>query len=81
MRAKSEELNARNEQIALQNKKLSETVQLKNKVFSVIAHDLRSPVVNILYTLHLLREEEDGEPDRKHMANIWHPVLPDAYQA
>jgi signal transduction histidine kinase len=58
LRVKSDELNARNEQIALQNKKLSETINLKNKVFSVIAHDLRSPVVNILYTLHLLREEE-----------------------
>jgi signal transduction histidine kinase len=41
-----------------QNRKLSETVALKNKVFSVIAHDLRSPVVNILYILNLLKEEE-----------------------
>ncbi len=61
LRTKSVELNARNEQIALQNKKLSETIHLKNKVFSVIAHDLRSPVVNILYTLHLLREEKDAQ--------------------
>ena len=61
LKTKSVEMNARNEQIALQNKKLSETIHLKNKVFSVIAHDLRSPVVNILYTLHLLREEKDGE--------------------
>ena len=61
LKTKSVELNARNEQIALQNKKLSDTIHLKNKVFSVIAHDLRSPVVNILYTLHLLREEKDGD--------------------
>ena len=61
LKTKSIEINARNEQIALQNKKLSETVHLKNKIFSVIAHDLRSPVVNILYTLHLLREEKDWE--------------------
>jgi signal transduction histidine kinase len=61
LKTKSVELNARNEQIALQNKKLSETIHLKNKVFSVIAHDLRSPVVNILYTLHLLREEKDAQ--------------------
>ena len=39
-------------------RKLSETIQLKNKIFSVIAHDLRSPVVNILYMLNLLKEEE-----------------------
>lgn len=55
---RTEELNSRNEQIALQNKKLSETISLKNKVFSVISHDLRSPVVNILYTLYMLKEEE-----------------------
>jgi len=54
----TDELNARNKQIALQNKKLSETISLKNKVFSVISHDLRSPVVNILYTLYMLKEEE-----------------------
>ena len=61
LRDKSNELNARNEQFVIQNKKLSETVHLKTKVFSVIAHDLRSPVVNILYTLHLLKEEESKD--------------------
>ncbi len=58
LREKSDELNARNEQIAQQNRKLSETISLKNKIFSVISHDLRSPVVNILYSLYLLKEEE-----------------------
>jgi len=47
-----------NVQLGKQNQSLSETIQLKNKVFSVIAHDLRSPVVNILYILNLLKEEE-----------------------
>jgi signal transduction histidine kinase len=41
-----------------QNKNLTDTIQLKNKIFSVIAHDLRSPVVNIQYILNLLKEEE-----------------------
>jgi signal transduction histidine kinase len=58
LKERSDELNARNEQIAHQNKRLSETISLKNKVFSVISHDLRSPVVNILYTLYMLKEEE-----------------------
>lgn len=56
--ARKEEIEEQNAKIALQNKKLSETIQLRNKVFSVIAHDLRSPVVNILYMLNLLKEEE-----------------------
>jgi len=55
---RTKELNTRNQQIAKQNKKLTETISLKNKVFSVIAHDLRSPLVNILYTLYLLKEDE-----------------------
>lgn len=42
-------------------KDLKETIQLKNKIFSVIAHDLRSPVVNILYMLNLLKEKEFKE--------------------
>ncbi len=56
--SRKEEIEKQNLRIALQNKQLSETIQLKNKIFSVIAHDLRSPVVNILYMLNLLKEEE-----------------------
>lgn len=56
--ARKEEIEEQSIRIASQNKKLSETIQLKNKIFSVIAHDLRSPVVNILYMLNLLKEEE-----------------------
>jgi signal transduction histidine kinase len=59
--ARREEIENKNIRIAIQNKQLSETIQLKNKIFSVIAHDLRSPVVNILYMLNLLKEDEFKE--------------------
>ncbi len=59
--SRKEEIEKQNAKIALQNRQLSETIQLKNKIFSVIAHDLRSPVVNILYMLNLLKEEEFRE--------------------
>jgi signal transduction histidine kinase len=59
--SRKEEIENQNARIALQNKQLSETIQLKNKIFSVIAHDLRSPVVNILYMLNLLKDEEYKE--------------------
>jgi signal transduction histidine kinase len=58
LKTRNDEIEIQNSRIALQNKQLSETLQLKNKIFSVIAHDLRSPVVNILYMLNLLKEEE-----------------------
>jgi signal transduction histidine kinase len=61
LKVRSQEIEKQNSMIALQNKKLSETIQLKNRIFSVIAHDLRSPVVNILYMLNLLKEEEYKE--------------------
>jgi signal transduction histidine kinase len=61
LKTRNEEIEKQNSMIALQNKKLSETIHLKNKIFSVIAHDLRSPVVNILYMLNLLKEKEYRE--------------------
>ena len=61
LKTRNEEIQKQSSRIALQNKQLSDTLHLKNKIFSVIAHDLRSPVVNILYMLNLLKEEEYKE--------------------
>jgi signal transduction histidine kinase len=61
LKTRNEEIEKQNTRIALQNKQLSETLHLKNRIFSVIAHDLRSPVVNILYMLNLLKEDEYKE--------------------
>jgi signal transduction histidine kinase len=61
LKSRNEEIEKQSIRIATQNKQLSETIQMKNKIFSVIAHDLRSPVVNILYMLNLLKEKEYKE--------------------
>jgi signal transduction histidine kinase len=61
LKTRNDEIEKQNGMIAMQNKQLSDTIQLKNRIFSVIAHDLRSPVVNILYMLNLLKEEEYKE--------------------
>jgi signal transduction histidine kinase len=61
LKNRNEEIEKQNVMIALQNKQLSDTIQLKNRIFSVVAHDLRSPVVNILYMLNLLKEKEYKE--------------------
>jgi len=58
LKRRNEEIENQNNRIALQNKQLSDTISLKNRIFSLVAHDLRSPVVNILYMLNLLKEEE-----------------------
>jgi signal transduction histidine kinase len=61
LKKRNEEIEKQNSMIELKNKQLSDTIQLKNRIFSVIAHDLRSPVVNILYMLNLLKEKEYQE--------------------
>ena len=61
LKTRNAEIEKQSSQIALQNKQLSDTIHLKNRIFSVIAHDLRSPVVNILYMLNLLKEKEYKE--------------------
>ena len=61
LKKRTEEIEKQNNMIAIQNKQLSDTIQIKNRIFSVIAHDLRSPVVNILYMLNLLKEKEYKE--------------------
>jgi signal transduction histidine kinase len=61
LQKRNEEIEKQSDMIAVKNKQLSDTIQLKNRIFSVIAHDLRSPVVNILYMLNLLKEKEYKE--------------------
>lgn len=61
LKTRNEEIGKQNNRIALQNTQLSDTIRLKNRIFSLIAHDLRSPVVNILYMLNLLKEKEYKE--------------------
>lgn len=61
LKTQKEEIEKQNSRIAQQNKQLTETIHLKNKIFSVVAHDLRSPVVNILYMLNLLKEKENRD--------------------
>jgi signal transduction histidine kinase len=61
LKTRTEEIEAQNFRIAFQNKQLSDTISLKNRIFALIAHDLRSPIVNILYMLNLLKEKEYKE--------------------
>jgi signal transduction histidine kinase len=57
---KNTEIEEQYKLIAEQNKKLSDTLDVKNRIFSVISHDLRSPIVNILYGLNLIKDDETG---------------------
>lgn len=62
---RTEELNTRNVEIESRNKELSEALDFKNRVFSIIAHDLKSPVASLVQNSALLdfdlsSEEQDN---------------------
>lgn len=48
-----------------QNIKLEQLNQKKDKLFSIVAHDLQSPLNSIISTLHLLAEYELEEEEKK----------------
>jgi signal transduction histidine kinase len=66
------ELIKKNNEILLQNNKLEETVDLKDKLFSIIAHDIKSPFVSILGFFELLHSNYDSysEKEKIKMINV-----------
>ncbi len=63
-------LEKKNEEINLQNTKLEEAIQTKDKFFSIIAHDLRSPFTGLLGLTEYILE---------HTTSFTHEELLDAF--
>ena len=53
---KNEELSRQKSEIEIQSEKLAELNQIKDKLFSIIAHDIRSPITSLLLTLNSIKE-------------------------
>lgn len=58
-------LQENNETITHINQELAKNNQIKDKLFSIISHDLRSPLASLKGLLMLLKEEEGMPPDFK----------------
>ncbi len=59
-------IDARTKELLYNNAELEKLNQTKNKLFSIISHDLRSPFAGVMGILELLTDEDSGiEEDRK----------------
>ena len=63
----NEELKTANESINRQNVELKELNDVKNKLFSIISHDLRGPLGNILSVLELMAAGKVPEEEAKNI--------------
>lgn len=60
----NQEIQQKNENIEAQNTELKESLDFKNKIFSIIAHDLKSPVASLVQNSVLL--DFDLEEDKRN---------------
>lgn len=60
-----------NEKLQLLNTELDQSNKVKARFFSILNHDLRSPVANLIHFLHLQKENPEllDEESRKRMEN------------
>jgi|GEM_PF-928557 len=65
----SKNLTQKNQEITQTNHQLAQVNQVKNKLFSIIAHDLRGPIGSLNQVLKLLKEDRLSIDDFKNILN------------
>ena len=68
-------LKDKNEEIAEQNKKLQEANDIKDKIFSIIGHDMRSPLVSLMGLLSMVMRNEVTDSEFKTFAPKLHHLV------
>ncbi|RFS19180.1 hypothetical protein DVR12_24750 [Chitinophaga silvatica] len=77
---KTREVSSQNQIILEQNTTLENLNQVKDKIFSVISHDLRSPLAILEGLLFLLKDEKiDQQQFSKYTDELWRDVKNTAY--
>ena len=71
-RVLNEQLNEKNEQIALQNDQLKEMNATKDRLFSIIGHDLKNPFTVLISLSEMIKDQVDdlNSEDLKRSLNI-----------
>lgn len=54
----------------IKNRELEKTIATKNRIFSIIAHDLKSPVLNLSLMIEHLRNNNDAEVQKSVINSI-----------
>lgn len=61
----NKQLKKRNEEMVLQNRELEELNELKNKLFSIVSHDLRGPIGSVRSMMELMQSDMVSEEESK----------------
>ena len=75
LRSANVELSEQKEQIERQNKDLNEVNQAKNKLFSILSHDLRGPIGNLRQFLEMEKEGYLDEEESKQIKKLFSEQL------
>ncbi len=71
------ELKERNDEISSKNEELDRLNNIKNKMFAVVAHDLRGPLSSLQSLLYLLREHDLSKDELDEITNSLEQSLHD----
>lgn len=72
------QISQRNKEISSRSEQLQQAVQLRDKLFSILTHDLRSPMANLLFSISLLQRnpaKTNGLADLEQQVNQVYATL------
>jgi two-component system, sensor histidine kinase and response regulator len=73
----NKKLKVRNQEISSKNEELDRLNNIKNKMFAVVAHDLRGPLSSLQSLLYLLREHDLSKDELDQITNSLEQSLHD----
>jgi signal transduction histidine kinase/DNA-binding response OmpR family regulator/ligand-binding sensor domain-containing protein len=71
LRAKNEEVNSQKKKLEIQNRQLDEAIDAKNKILSVIAHDLRNPLTAVVGNLSIISEKQENGDTKNKIEQVY----------
>lgn len=61
----NEEILSRNKLVETKNKELQQLTQIQNKLFSIISHDFKNPLISLYGSLMIFENDDFGEEEKK----------------